>query len=91
MNKNDLIQMAANLSGQSQVEVKLVLNAILESISQSLKNGDSVALVGFGTFVIQERASRTGINPATKQQIQIPAKKVVKFKPGKALEIDPEK
>lgn len=91
MNKNDLIQMAANLSGQSQAEVKLALNAIIESISQSLKKEEPVVLVGFGTFAVKERAARTGHNPSTGKQMQIPAKKIIKFKPGKALDIDSEK
>lgn len=88
MNKNDLIQTAANLSGQSQAEVKQSLNAILESISQSLKKGESVVLVGFGTFAVKERPARTGRNPFTGEQMQIPAKKVIKFKPGSTLDID---
>lgn len=88
MNKNDLIQTAANLSGQSQAEVKQSLNAILESISQSLKKEESVVLVGFGTFAVKERPARTGHNPSTGKQMQIPAKKVIKFKPSSALDID---
>lgn len=88
MNKNDLIQMAANLSGLSQAEVKQSLNAILESISQSLKKEESVVLVGFGTFAVKERPARTGHNPSTGKQMQIPAKKVIKFKPSSALDID---
>jgi integration host factor, beta subunit len=88
MNKNELIQTAANLSGQSQAEVKQSLNAILESISQSLKKEESVVLVGFGTFTVKERPARTGHNPSTGKQMQIPAKKVIKFKPSSALDID---
>lgn len=91
MNKNELIEMAANISGQSQAEVKLALNAIIESISQSLKKEESVVLVGFGTFAVKERAARSGHNPSTGKQMQIPAKKVIKFKPGKALDIASDK
>lgn len=88
MNKKDLIQLAAADSGMSQKAIEDALNSILKCVSQSLKKEESVILVGFGTFAIQERASRTGFNPVTKEQIQIPAKKIVKFKAGKALEID---
>lgn len=91
MNKKDLILAAAADSGLPPKEVEQALNAILASIGQSLKKEESVILVGFGTFSIYERATRTGFNPTTKEKIQIPAKKVVKFKAGKALEIDSEK
>lgn len=87
MNKKDLIQMAANLSGQSQADLKLALNAVLESISQSFKKEEPVILVGFGTFAVKKRAARTGHNPFTGKQMQIPAKKVIKFKAGKALDL----
>ena len=60
---------------------------MLDSIAGALKNEDKVALLGFGTFSVNERPAREGINPATKQKIQIPAKKVVKFKAGAQLEV----
>lgn len=88
MNKKDLILAASTATGMQQKEVEQALNAILECIGQSLKKDEPVILVGFGSFSIQERASRTGINPTTKERIQIPAKKVVKFKAGKTLAID---
>lgn len=91
MNKKDLILAASTATGMQQKEVEQALNAILECIGQSLKKDEPVILVGFGSFSIQERASRTGINPTTKERIQIPAKKVVKFKAGKTLAIDSEK
>ena len=58
---------------------------MLDAIADALKEGDKVALLGFGTFSISERPARTGINPATKEKIQIAAKKVIKFKPGAEL------
>lgn len=91
MNKKDLILAASTASGMQQKEVEQALNAILECIGQTLKKDEPVILVGFGSFSIQERASRTGFNPVTKEKIQIPAKKVIKFKAGKALVIDSEK
>ena len=61
---------------------KAALDACLESIAQALANEDKVALLGFGTFSVQQKEARTGINPRTKEKIEIPARKVVKFKPG---------
>lgn len=91
MNKKDLIQAATAASGLPQKEVEQALNAILGCVGQSLKKEEPVILMGFGTFSINERATRTGFNPTTKEKIQIPAKKVVKFKASKALEIESEK
>lgn len=91
MNKSDLIQTAVVNSGMAPKEIEKAFNSIFRCIGQSLKKGEPVVLVGFGTFAIKERAARTGINPATKQRISIPAKKVIRFKPGKGLEIDSEK
>lgn len=91
MIKKDLIQAVVAESGMSLKDVEKVLNAITGCIGESLKKGESVMLVGFGTFAVKERAARNGINPATKQQITIPAKKVIKFKPGKALDLEPKK
>lgn len=88
MNKKELIQAAAEHSGMPQAEVEKALNSILESMKQSLNNEESVTLVGFGTFRVQERAARQGYNPSAGRKMQIPAKKIVKFKPGKALEIE---
>ena len=69
----------------SKADAKKALDAFVSSVTNAMKAGDKVALVGFGTFSVSERAARTGINPATKQEIAIPAKKVVKFKPGAEL------
>ena len=86
MNKSDLINAMAAESGLSKPDSKKALDAFVSAVSAALKDGDKVALVGFGTFSVSERGERTGINPATKQTITIPAKKVVKFKAGNELE-----
>lgn len=86
MNKSELINAMAEKSGLSKADSKKALDAFVAAISEVLKEGDKVALVGFGTFSVAERGERTGVNPATKQTITIPAKKVVKFKAGSELE-----
>lgn len=86
MNKSDLINAMAEKSGLSKADSKKALDAFVAAILEVLKEGDKVALVGFGTFSVAERGERTGVNPATKQTITIPAKKVVKFKAGSELE-----
>ena len=88
MNKSDLISIMAAEGGMSKVVAKNALDAFIAAVTKAMKEGDKVALVGFGTFAVSERAERSGINPVTKQLIKIPAKKVVKFKPGTDLTID---
>ncbi len=85
MNKAELINAIAAESGLSKTDSKKALEAFVSCVSNALKDGDKVALVGFGTFQVSERAERTGINPSTKQTITIPAKKVAKFKAGAEL------
>ena len=85
MNKTDLINAIAEGAGLNKVEAKKALDTCLNSISEALKQGDKVALIGFGTFSISERPSRTGLNPRTKEQITIDAKKIIKFKAGSEL------
>lgn len=85
MNKTELIAKIAEGSGLSKVDAKKALEATLEAITTALKADDKVALIGFGTFATSERPERQGVNPATKETITIPAKKVVKFKAGKDL------
>jgi Bacterial nucleoid DNA-binding protein len=82
MNKTELINAIAAESGLSKVDSKKALNGFLTAVSNELKNGGKVTLVGHGTYQIVQKAARKGINPKTKQPIQIAAKKVVKFKPG---------
>ncbi len=86
MNKSDLISAMAEKSGLSKADSKKALEAFVAAISGVLKEGDKLVLVGFGTFSVAERGERNGVNPATKQAITIPAKKVVKFKAGSELE-----
>ena len=85
MNKTDLIAKIAEGAGLSKVDAKKALEATLEAITGAVKAGDKVALIGFGTFSVAERAARKGINVLTKNTINIPAKKVVKFKAGADL------
>ena len=85
MNKTELVAKIADGAGMSKVDAKKALEATLEAITKAVKKGDKVALVGFGTFDVTKRKARKGINPATKEAIKIPAKKVVKFKAGKEL------
>ena len=84
MNKTDLINAIA-ATGLSKADSKQALDAVIDAISGALKEGDKVAILGFGTFAVTERPARTGINPATKEKIQIEAKKVIKFKAGAEL------
>ena len=85
MNKTELIEMIAAGSVLSQAESKKALDATVAAVKDALVAGDKVSLVGFGTFSVSERPAREGINPATKEKIQIAAKKVAKFKAGAEL------
>lgn len=85
MNKGELIDAIAKDAGLTKVDAGNALNAFVSTVSKSLKKGDSVQLIGFGTFSISKRAARTGRNPQTGKEIKIAAKKVAKFKAGKAL------
>lgn len=85
MNKSDLINSIAESAGLQKAEAGRALEATIEAITESLKANDSVSLVGFGTFLVRERAARSGRNPATGAAIQISAAKVPAFKAGKAL------
>ena len=85
MNKSELIDKIAAGAGLTKVDAKKALDATVAAIKEALVAGDKVALVGFGTFSVNERPAREGINPATKEKISIPAKKVAKFKAGAEL------
>lgn len=85
MNKTELIDAIAAGAGLSKADAKKSLDAAVAAIKDELVKGGKVQLVGFGTFVVTERPAREGINPATKQKIQIAAKKVAKFKAGAEL------
>ena len=84
-NKSELISSIAEKSGLSKADSKKALDAFIASVSEELKAGGKIALVGFGTFSVSEKAARKGVNPRTKAVIDIPAKKVVKFKTGAEL------
>jgi len=86
MNKAELVKAIAAESGLTQKDSELALNAMVSAVTKALKNGDKVSLVGFGAFSVVEKAERKGVNPATKAEIVIPAKKAVKFKAGAGLE-----
>ena len=85
MNKTELINAIAENAGLNKADAKKALDATISAISEALKKGDKIALVGFGTFSVNERPARTGINPRTKEQITIEAKKIAKFKAGAEL------
>ncbi len=85
MNKADLVAKISGDNEMTKADAERVLNSMLEGIGDALKNDGSVTLVGFGTFSVSERAARKGRNPQTGEEMHIPAKKVVKFKPGKSL------
>jgi len=83
--KADLVNAIADEAGLSKADAEKALKAFTDTVTSALKNDEKVALVGFGTFSVGERAARTGKNPQTGAQINIPAAKVPKFKAGKAL------
>ena len=85
MNKAELIDAMASGSGLSKADAKRALDAFIGATSGALANGNRVALVGFGSFSVSERSARKGRNPRTGEEINIAAKKVVKFKAGAEL------
>ena len=85
MNKSELITAVAERAAISKKDADKALNATIEAITEALKKGDKIQLVGFGTFEIRERGERKGRNPQTKQEIVIKASKLPVFKAGKAL------
>lgn len=85
MNKTELIAAVAEKAELSKKNAEVAVAAVIDSIVDSLKKGDKVSLLGFGTFEVRDRAARTGKNPQTGATIKIPASKVPAFKAGKAL------
>lgn len=85
MNKTELIAAMAEVSGVSKKDTEAVLKAFTEVVSNELKKGEKIQLIGFGTFEVSERAAREGRNPATSEAMQISAARAPKFKAGKAL------
>ena len=85
MNKTELISAMAEKSGVSKKDTEAVLNAFVDTVENAVKSNDKVALVGFGTFELRERAAREGKNPQTGEKLHIAAAKVPAFKVGKAF------
>ena len=85
MNKAELIAAIAAKTGDTKKAAEASVNAFIETVTNALKEGDKVQLVGFGSFEVRKRAARKGRNPQTKEEIKIPASKAPVFKAGKAL------
>lgn len=85
MNKSELIDAIATKADMQKVQAGRALDAFIDSVTQALQEGDTVSLVGFGTFSVKQRAERKGRNPQTGEEITIKAAKVPNFKPGKGL------
>lgn len=86
MNKSEFISAVAEKSGLSKVDAKKAVEAFVDTVSNELKEGGKVALLGFGSFSVSEKAARKGVNPKTKETIEIAARKAVKFKAGAEFE-----
>lgn len=86
MNKTELIEKIAANAGLTKADSKKALEATLTAVKDALAAGEKVSLIGFGTFSVNERPAREGINPRTKEKVQIAAKKVAKFKAGAELD-----
>ena len=85
MNKSDLVDAIADKANLSKADAGRALDATIQAVTRALKKGDTVSLVGFGTFTVRKRAARTGRNPRTGETIQIKASKSPGFKAGKAF------
>lgn len=85
MNKGELVDAVARDAGMTKAQAQNAVESVLKNVTKALKKDQKVTLVGFGTFSTSKRAAREGRNPQTGKPIKIPAKKVAKFTPGKAL------
>ncbi|MCH5323690.1 MAG: HU family DNA-binding protein [Eubacterium sp.] len=85
MTKAELVAKVAEKADLTKKDAEKAINAVVDSIKETLADGEKIQLVGFGTFEVRERAAREGINPQTKKKIKIPASKVPAFKAGSAL------
>ena len=85
MNKADLIEQIAKRTSATKADTERLLDAFVDVVSKNIKKKDGVKLVGFGTFAVSNRKARVGRNPQTGEEIQIPARKVPVFRPGKEL------
>lgn len=87
MNKNELITAVAEKAGISKKDSEAAVNAVVSAITDALKKGDKVQIVGFGSFEVKARAARTGRNPSTGEPVEIPASYAPTFKAGKDLKV----
>lgn len=87
MNKSELVGRVAEVAGLTKKDTEKVINAFVDVVQQALAKGEPVGILGFGTFLVRERAAREGRNPRTGQSIQIPATKVPVFRPGRNLRV----
>lgn len=85
MNKTDLVNAVAESSDLSKKDASKAVDAVFQTIQETLKTGEKVQIIGFGNFEVRDRAARKGRNPQTGEEIQIPASKVPAFRAGKAL------
>ncbi|MGD9788505.1 MAG: HU family DNA-binding protein [Sulfuricellaceae bacterium] len=85
MNKGELIDAVAKMTQHSKAQTEQMFDAFMAVVQNALTSGNNVQMIGFGTFAVEERAARTGRNPATGKEMKIPAKKVVKFRVGSKL------
>nr|WP_314437843.1 HU family DNA-binding protein [uncultured Porphyromonas sp.] len=88
MNKTDFIAGVAEKAGLTKEQARKAVDAFAAVVAEELQKGEKVSLLGFGTFSVQDKPAREGINPATKAKIKIPARKAVKFKAGAALDLN---
>lgn len=86
MNKQELVSAMAEKAGLTKADADKAVNAFVDTVKETMAKGESIQLIGFGTFSVSERSARTGRNPQTGKEIQIAAKKIAKFKAGKALD-----
>ena len=91
MNKTEFIARVAEVAELTKVDARKAVEAFASVVVEELQKGDKISLLGFGTFSVNEKPARQGINPLTKAKIQIPARKAVKFKAGAALELNAKK
>ncbi|MBE5809045.1 MAG: HU family DNA-binding protein [Clostridiales bacterium] len=85
MNKNTLVSKMAENTGLTKAQSEAALKAFIDIVEDTLKEGDSIQLVGFGTFAVKERPARTARNPRTGEPMEVAAKKIPTFKPGKSF------
>ena len=86
MNKTDMINVIAEEAGVTKIVAKKALDAFINATAESIKKGEKVSLLGFGTFSVVEKTERMGRNPRTGAPVKIPARKAIKFKPGSELQ-----